>query len=194
MEVCPCRGPTRYSFKMATAAGDKAIVYFDSCLINPPIFPGTSKPEDYLRELGYEFAGGFKDLNLVSEKVGEVIGAELVKVVIALCINTVTQETCTKSEVRQLAKRLEKIYENKNKLVRSWPYQLNMERVAVGAARNLSYLINAGKPKVTLQTEMGATSFIGEYRYECVGEYSPGRLRELLFDEIVGLTGLRPAN
>lgn len=190
--ICLYWGLARYSFQMATAAGDKAILYFDRCLINPPIFPGTLKSEDYLRELGYEYAGGFKDLNLVSERVGEVLGAALVKVVIAVCINTVTQESCTKSEIRQLEKKNMKVYENKNKLVLSWQYQLNMERAAVGAARNLDYLIEAGKPEVTLQNEMDVTSFIRDYRYECMREFSPGRLQELLFDEIVGLTGYRP--
>jgi len=173
---------------------DLALRYFDTCLIKPPVFPGTINPEKYLLEIGYEFSAGYKELDTVSEIVGETIGAGLVSVVIGLCINTVTQEqeSCSKRDVRDLEKALAKVYEKKNKLVTNWPYQLNMERTAVGAARNLNYLIGAGKKNVTLQSEMNVSKMFKDYRYKCVSEFSPARLQELLFDEIIGLTGFKP--
>lgn len=173
---------------------DLAIKYFSNCLINPPVIPGTRKADDYLAEIGYEFSSGLRDLDTVSEIVGETLGAELVKVIIGLCINTVTQENeqCSKRDLRDLAKALEKVYENKDKLIKFWPYKLNMERSAVGAARNLNYLISAGKKNVTLQSEMNVNKLFAEYRYKCVSEFSPARLQELLFDEIIGLTGFKP--
>jgi hypothetical protein len=171
-----------------------ALEYFANCLIKPPTFPGTRKPEDYLQELSYEFAGGFRDLNQVSEIVGEVFGAEMVKVVIALCIYSAAQENCSAKESLQLDKALEKVYERTNKLVKNWPYQLDMERTAVGAARNLNYLIGSGKPKVTLQTELNLGPEFATLRYQCVREFSPVRLRELLFERIVEITGYTPIN
>ncbi len=175
---------------------DLALKYFETCLIRSTVLPGTLSSDKYLLEIGYEFSGGYRDLDTVSEIVGETIGAELMKVIIGLCITTVTQEkeSCSKRDIRDLEKALAKVYENKNKLVTNWPYQLNMKRAAIGAARNLNNLIQSGKPDVTLQDEMNASKMLKSYRYKCVSEYSPGRLQELLFDEIVGLTGFKPTN
>jgi len=169
-----------------------ALQYFAKCLIKPPTFTGTRKPEDYLQELSYEFVGGVRDLNEVSEIVGEVIGAEMVNVVIALCIYSAVQENCSPKDLRQLDKALEKVYERVNKLVKTWRYQLDMERVAVGAARNLNYLVGSGKPKVTLQTELNLGPEFSILRYQCVREFSPVRLQELLFERIVEITGYIP--
>ena len=166
--------------------------YFEQCLIKPPTFPGTLKPEDYLLEISYEFVGGTRDLIEVSEIVGEIVGAEMVKVVIAQCIWAAIDEECSPRDSRKAEKALEKVVSNSNRIMKSWSYQLDMERVAVGAARNLNYLIGAGKPKVTLQNEMNLGSDFSDLRYKCVREYSPVRLRELLFDRIVEVTGYRP--
>jgi len=169
-----------------------ALTYFEKCLINPPIYPGTLGPTEYLQELGYELTGNFKNLDEVSERVGETLGSELVKVVIALCIKTITQEGISTKEVKKLEKALTKVYNRKDMLVRSWRYKLNMEKVAAGAAQNLNYLIEAGKPNVTLQTELNADPSLSNYRQKCLGEFSPVRLREALAAEIQGLTGLIP--
>lgn len=173
---------------------DLALTYFESCLIKPPVFPGTLSPEKHLIEIGYEFSAGYKDLDTASEVVGEIIGAELVAVIIGQCINTITQEkeACSKRNIRDLEKALEKVYEKKDRLIKSWPYRLNMKKTAVGAARNLNYLIQSGKPEVILQSEMDASKLLKSYRYNCVSEFSPARLRELMIGEIVGLTGLDP--
>jgi hypothetical protein len=177
---------------MSSFDASTALQYFEKCLIKPATFPGTLKPEDYLREISYQFAGGIRDLSETSEIVGEVLGAELVKVVIALCIWSVAEETCSPSEARKLKKALEKVYANANKVVKNWPYELDMERVAVGAARNRDYLIGAGKPKVTLQSEINTGSDFSNLRYLCVREWSPARLRELLFERIEEVTGYTP--
>ena len=169
-----------------------ALQYFTKCLIKPAAFPGTLKPEEYLREISYEFAGGFRDLKEVSEIVGEIVGAEMVKVVIAQCIWATIDEECSPRDSRKVEKALEKVVSNSNRIMKSWPYQLDMERMAVGAARNLNYLIGAGKPKVTLQNEMNLGSDFSDLRYKCVREYSPVRLRELLFERIVEVTGYTP--
>ena len=169
-----------------------ALEYFSKCLIKPPPFQGTLKPEDYLREISYEYAGGARDLKETSEVVGEVVGAELVKAVIALCIYSGVQETCSAKDARRVEKALEKVFAGINKLLRSWPYQLDMESVAVGAAQNLNYLIGSGKPKVTLQTELNVGPEFADLRYSCVRQYSPVRLRELLFERIEELTGYIP--
>ena len=171
-----------------------ALEYFSKCLVDPPAFPGTLKPEDYLREISYEFAGGLRDLTETSEIVGEIVGAELVKAVIALCIYSGVQETCSARDAKKLEKRLEKLLTSINKLLRTWPYQLNMERVAVGAAQNLNYLIGSGKPKVTLQTELNVGPEFANLRHLCVREFSPVRLRELLFERIEEITGYTPVN
>lgn len=171
-----------------------ALEYFSKCLIKPPPFQGTLKPEEYLREISYEFAGGVRDLSDTSVIVGEVIGAELVKAVIALCIFSGVQETCSARDAKRVEKALEKLFAQINKLLRTWPYQLNMERVAVGAAQNLNYLIGSGKPKVTLQTELKVGPEFADLRYLCVREFSPVRLRELLFERIEVLTGYTPVN
>lgn len=169
-----------------------ALMYFEKCLINPPVYPGTLGPAEYLQELGFELTGNFKNLDEVSERVGEILGSELVKVVIALCIKTIAQEDKSSKEIKKLEKSLTKVYNRKDLLVRSWHYQLNMEKVAAGAARNLSYLIEASKPNVTLQTELNVDSSLSDYRQSCLGEFSPVRLRELLAEEIQGLTGFIP--
>jgi hypothetical protein len=169
-----------------------ALEYFSKCLIKPPAFPGTLKPEEYLREISYEFAGGFRDLSETSEVVGEIIGAELVKAVIGLCIYSGVQETCSVKDAKKLEKALEKLLTGINKLLRTWPYQLDMERVAVGAAQNLNYLIGSGKPKVTLQTELNVGPEFAQLRHLCVREFSPVRLRGLLFERIEELTGYIP--
>ncbi len=171
-----------------------ALEYFSKCLIKPPTFQGTLKPEEYLREISYEFRGGLRDLNETSEIVGEVLGAELVKAVIALCIYSGVQETCSAREAKQVERALGKVFTGVNKLLRTWPYQLNMERVAVGAAQNLNYLIGSGKPKVTLQSELNVGTEFANLRYFCVREFSPVRLRELLFERIEELTGYTPVN
>jgi hypothetical protein len=169
-----------------------ALSYFENCLIHPPTYPGTLGPAEYLLELGYELTGNFKNLDEVSEQVGETLGSELVKVVIALCIKTITQESISSKEVKKLEKALIKVYNRKDLLVRSWRYQVNMEKVAAGAARNLNYLIEASKPNVTLQTELNVDSSLSDYRQSCLEEFSPVRLRELLAEEIRGLTGFIP--
>lgn len=171
-----------------------ALEYFSKCLIKPPTFPGTLSPEKYLREISYEFASGVRDLSETSEVVGEIIGAELVKAVIGLCIYSGVQETCSVRDAKKLEKALEKLLMGINKLLRTWPYQLNMERVAVGAAQNVKYLIGSGKPKVTLQSELNVGSEFATLRFLCVREFSPVRLRELLFERIEELTGYIPVN
>ena len=169
-----------------------AVKYFEKCLIKPPAFPGTLKPEDYLREISYEFAGGTRNLIEVSEIVGEILGAEMVKIVIAQCIWAAVDEDCSPGDSRKVEKALEKVVISSNRIMKCWPYQLDMERTAVGAARNLNYLIDAGKPKVTLQNELNLGSDFSDLRYKCVREYSPVRLRELLFERIVEVTGYTP--
>ncbi len=170
------------------------IQYFEKCLIKPPKFPGTLKPQDYLREISYEFAGGTRGLIEVSEIVGEIIGAEMVKIVIAQCIWAAVDDECSPRDSRKVEKALEKVVSSSNRIMNSWPYQLDMERVAVGAARNLNYLIGAGKPKVTLQNELNLDSDFSDLRYQCVREYSPVRLRELLFERIAEVTGYTPVH
>jgi hypothetical protein len=169
-----------------------ALQYFEKCLIKPAPFPGTLKPEDRLREVSYEFAGGTRDLIEVSEIVGEILGAQMVKVVIAQCIWATIDDECSPRDSRKVEKALEKVVSSSNRIMKSWPYQLDMERTAVGAARNLNYLIGAGKPKVTLQDELNLGSDFSDLRYKCVREYSPVRLRELLFERIVEVTGYTP--
>jgi len=168
--------------------------YFERCLINPPIFPGTQKPIEHLFELPFRMSAGDVSKDELSERVGELMGSELVKVVIALCINTITQESCSPREAKRLNKALAKVYDRKDRLVKECPKNLNLKKVATGASRNLDYLINAGKPDVTLQTEMNESPKFSDLRYKCVKEFSPARLQELLFDEIVGLTGFLPTN
>jgi hypothetical protein len=177
---------------MSSIEASTALKYFEKCLIKPATFPGTLKPEDYLREISYEFAGGTRDLTEVSEIVGEIAGAELVKVVIAHCIWAAVDDECSPRDSRKVEKALEKVVSSSNRIMKSWPYQLDMERMAVGAARNLNYLIGAGKPKVTLQNELNLGSDFSNFRYQCVREYSPVRLRELLFERIVEVTGYTP--
>ena len=169
------------------------VIYFEECLINPPTFPGTLPTEKYLDEITMEFIAGYRTLEEVSEIVGEVWGTMCAHVVIAGCIASVAQETCSKAEAKSIDKSFNKLIERQNKLKQHSPNKLYLNLVSDGAAKSLRYLIDAGQPNTVLQSELSVGKHIQDIRYNALKQYAPSALREYLYDGIESLTGFRPA-
>ena len=182
---------TQKSTLMTISKASLALEYFETCLINPRLVPGTQNSDLRLTEISYEYSAGFKDLAEVSEMVGEIIGASLANLIIGLCINTITQENekCSRREIRKLEKSLRKVYDKKDALIKSWNHKLNLNLVAKGASRNLDYLLMSRERNSMLECEIEAAETLREYRFECLRLFSPGRLSEIFLDEINALIG-----
>lgn len=169
------------------------IIYFEECLINPPVFPGTYPTDRYLNQLSIEYLGRIKDIEEVSEIVGEVWGVMCTKVVIGVCIAAVVTETGTKRDIKKIDAALDRLIAKQNELQKLGPSPLNLSKVSEGAARNLSYLLGATQPDTVLETEMNVLWEIREVRYNALKQFAPSALREYLFDGIEAMTGIRPA-
>jgi hypothetical protein len=169
-----------------------SVNYYNQCLINPPVFPGTLGVAQYLAEISYQHVAGTRSEEELSEIVGETLGSLAVGKVIALCINTYVNENSNPGEIRALDQKFDEFIRKYDMLSKSYPYQLDMKKVALGAGRNLEYLLSAGKVDVRMQSEMRVSSDYCHLRYLAVREFSPVQLRELLYEEIENLTGLKP--
>ena len=169
-----------------------SVNYFNQCLINPPVFPGTLGTAQYLAEISYQHVSGTRPEGEISEIVGETIGSLAVGKIVALCINTYVNENSNPAEIRALDKKFDEFICKYDMLSQSYPYQLDMKKVAFGAARNLNYLLSAAKMDVRMQSEMRVCGEYCQLRYLAVREFSPARLRELLYEEIENLTGVQP--
>jgi hypothetical protein len=169
------------------------LIYFEECLINPPVFPGTLPTRKYLEEVSIEYLGHFKGINEVSEIVGEVWGEMCTKIVIGVCIAAVLGETGSKREIKKIESAFEKLVAKQSQLKGLAPSPLNFEKVSEGAAKNLNYLIGASQPNTVLQTEMSVSRDIQEVRHNALKQFAPSVLREYLFDGIEAMTGIRPS-
>lgn len=177
---------------MAIFSNYISVNYFNQCLINPPVFPGTLGVAPYLAEISHQHVAGTRSEEEISEIIGETLGSLAVGKVIALCINTYVNENSNPGEIRALDKKFDEFIRKYDLLSQSYPYRLDMKKVALGAARNLDYLLSAGKVNVRMRSEMRVGGEYCQLRYFAVREFSPVRLRELLYEEIENLTGFKP--
>ena len=190
-----------------------SVIYIDSCLINPPAFPGTINTNQYLEQLHFEVLGGDKSLEEISDIVGEIWGIICVKVVIATSIIGVCSDTASNHEKKSLEKVLDKLLKKQNKtisLTRSIGFlennavrvqgqnielpqlKLDMKIVSDSAAKSSKLLLSARDPDNVLEYELNVGQHIRAVRVNAVNAFAPSRLQELLYDGIEELTGLRP--
>jgi len=190
-----------------------SVIYIDSCLINPPAFPGTVNTNLYLEKLHFEALGGDKSLEEISEIVGEIWGIICVKVVIATSIIGVCSDTASNYEKKSLEKVLDKLLKKQKEtisLTRSIGFledntikvqgqnielpqlKLDMKIVSDSAAKSSKFLLSARDPDIVLEYELNVGQHIRAVRVNAVNAFAPSRLQELLYDGIEELTGLRP--
>ena len=190
-----------------------SVIYIDSCLINPPAFPGTVNTNLYLEKLHFEALGGDKSLEEISEIVGEIWGIICVKVVIATSIIGVCSDTASNHEKKSLEKVLDKLLKKQKEtisLTRSIGFledntikvqgqnielpqlKLDMKIVSDSAAKSSKFLLSARDPDIVLEYELNVGQHIRAVRVNAVNAFAPSRLQELLYDGIEELTGLRP--
>jgi hypothetical protein len=190
-----------------------SVIYIDSCLINPPTFPGTINTNLYLEQLHFEALGGDKSLEEISEIVGEIWGIICVKVVIATSIIGVYSDTASNHEKKSLEKVLDKLLKKQKQtisLTRSIGFledntikvqgqnielpqlKLDMKIVSDSAAKSSKFLLSARDPDVVLEYELNVGQHIRAVRVNAVNAFAPRRLQELLYDGIEEFTGLRP--
>lgn len=190
-----------------------SVIYIDSCLINPPAFPGAINTNLYLEKLHFEVLGGDKSAEEISEIVGEIWGVICVKVVIATSIIGVYSDTASNHEKKSLEKVLDKLLKKQKELItltRSITFlenntirvqgqnfelpqlKLDMKIVSESAAKSSQFLLNARDPNTVLEYEVNVGQQIRSVRINAVNAFAPSRLQELLYDGIEELTGLRP--
>jgi hypothetical protein len=190
-----------------------SVIYIDSCLINPPAFPGTLNTNLYLEKLHFEALGGDKSLEEISEIVGEIWGIICVKVVIATSIIGACSDTASNYEKKSLEKVLDKLLKKQKEtisLTRSIGFledntikvqgqnielpqlKLDMKIVSDSAAKSSKFLLSARDPDIVLEYELNVDQHIRAVRVNAVNAFAPSRLQELLYDGIEELTGLRP--
>ena len=175
-----------------------SVIYIDSCLINPPAFPGTVNTNLYLEKLHFEALGGDKSLEEISEIVGEIWGIICVKVVIATSIIGACSDTASNYEKKSLEKVLDKLLKKQKEtisLTRSIELpqlKLDMKIVSDSAAKSSKFLLSARDPDIVLEYELNVGQHIRAVRVNAVNAFAPSRLQELLYDGIEELTGLRP--
>jgi hypothetical protein len=190
-----------------------SVIYIDSCLINPPAFPGTVNTNLYLEKLHFEALGGDKSSEEISEIVGEIWGIICVKVVIATSIIGVCSDTASNHEKKSLEKVLDKLLKKQKEtisLTRSIGFledntikvqgqnielpqlKLDMKIVSDSAAKSSKFLLSARDPNTVLEYELNVGQHIRSVRIDAVNAFAPSRLQELLYDGIEELTGLRP--
>lgn len=169
------------------------LIYFEECLINPPVFPGTQPTQKYLVELSLEYLGRLKGIEEVSEIVGEVWGSICTNVVIGVCIAAVVSETGTNREIKKINAALDRLFTKQNEIINLSPSPLDMTIASQAASKCLRYLVDAAKPKTVLATEMKVLPYIQEVRYNALKQFAPSALREYLFDGIEQLTSIRPS-
>jgi hypothetical protein len=190
-----------------------SVIYFDSCLINPPVFPGAIDTIDYLEQLHFKALGGDKSAEEISEIVGEIWGRICTQTVIAISIIGFLSESASIYEKRSLEKSFEKLIKKQKKLIvltRSVgilenktikiqgqdielpQLKLDMKIVSEFAAKSSQFLLSARDPDVILEYERTVGENIRSVRINSINNFAPSRLRDNLYDGIEELTGFRP--
>lgn len=190
-----------------------SVIYINSCLTNPPVFPGTINTNVYLEQLHFEVLGGEKSAEEISQIVGEIWGVICVKVVIATSIIGVRADNASNHEKKSLEKALEKLLKKQKELItliRSIGFlenntiriqgqdielfrlKLDMNIVSESAAKSAQFLLSARDPDIVLEYELNVGKDIRSVRIDSVNSFAPSRLQEYLYDGIEELTGLRP--
>ena len=175
-----------------------SVFYFEECLINPPVFPGTQDLTAYMNQLHLLATGGFASKSQTSERAGEVLGSLAVKFVIAACIISVRTQYGKQREIRKLNSAMNTLEEKIGSYSdRAWSLDqhpwggtLNDEMVAMGMAKNLSFLTAATQSDVVLENELNVGSHLVAFRYQVMGNFAPSFLREKLWEGIKRVTGV----
>jgi len=188
-------------------------LYIDMCLTDPPTFPGTVETTEYLDNLHYETIGGSKSVEDISEIVGEILGSICIKAVIAKCIYSYSSKSASNFEIKSLTKSLHKCIQKQNNIVNLIRHigkiQNNMLKIegrtielpdikldtkilTDSAAKSLQFLLSARSPDTVLEYERAVGERFCALRVAALNEFSPSTIREMLYDEIKELTGLRP--
>ncbi len=188
-----------------------SIIYFENCLLNPPVFPGTLSSEKYLTELHFEALGNFKSDNELSELVGEVIGTICTNIIIGVAILEVSRLLDSKNEVKKLENLFQLLIEKEKRHIamalnvgnitdeystirgiKLPSSTLNKQVMANSASRNLRYLISARNDDVRLESEMGIVDSIRAVRINALNQLPPSLLKRKLFEGINEILGCWP--
>lgn len=175
-----------------------SVLYFEKCLINPPVFPGAMDQTSYLDELHFLSLSGTKSAQQMSERVGEVLGSLAIKSIIAAAIVAVRQQYGNKREVRKLNSVYETLLEKMGyysglaRTVTQHPYgdKLHMESVAIGMSKGLKFLTFSAQPDVVLEYELEVGPHLVAFRYEIMKNFPPSYLRDKLWEGIKEMTGV----
>lgn len=175
-----------------------SVIYFEECLINPPVFPGTQDLTGYLNELRYLALGGFENNKAISERAGEVFSSLTSKLIIATCIIAVRSQSGSKREKKKLNSAFETLlgkcgrYSGKIWNLDQHPFggELDNEKVAIGMAKGLNFLVSSAGPGVVLENELGVGNHLVEFRYQVMRNFPPSYLRDKLWESIKEITGI----
>ena len=168
-----------------------ALNYIDYCLISSPTPSGFLNSEDHLQEITLEFKSGFRDTDNYSESIGVIIGGESVKIVIALVISTCLSEILPTAALSKYQDKLSKLYDKRDKLIKTAARQINLQFVAQGMLKNQDYLVQSRRNDIFLQFESEASADLVNFRHKCVSSFSPAQLLESFQEEIESITGIR---
>jgi hypothetical protein len=169
-----------------------AETYIKECLLKPPALEGILPAEQYLKELNYELKSGFRDIDNYSEAVGTIVGGSIFNLVLARCIYTyVSERNPIKPSIRYQSA-LNKLYNELESLINLTQKPLNVGKATIGAGQYRNYLISARDPKVTLQSEIEASSELKQLRSSALTSFSPRQLVEELCEQIRSTTGYSP--
>jgi hypothetical protein len=173
-----------------------SVLYIEECLINPPVFPGTKDISSYLNELHFAALAGYATKAQLSEQVGGVLGSLASKFVIAACIVSVRTEFGKKREIRKLNSAMKTLegklggYSNKSWSLDQYPWggNIDLERVAIGMAKNQQFLSMSTEPDVVLEYELNVGTHFVAFRYQVMRNFTPSYLREKLWEGIKQVT------
>lgn len=175
-----------------------SVLYFEECLINPPIFPGTQDLTSYLNDLHFAAIAGFAKNDQLSEEVGSVLGSLADKFVIAACIISVRTQLGSKREIRRLNSAMETLegklglYIDKTWNLHQYPWssKLDKEKVAIAMTKAQQFLTLSTEPDVVLEYEMNVGAHLVAFRYQVMGNFAPSFLQEKLWEGIKQVTGV----
>lgn len=177
----------------------QSLIYFERCLISPPVFPGTLDLTSYLQELHFAAAAGYKTKEEISELAGEVFGSLAIRLIIGQCIFAVRSTKGSRRESRLLKSALSSLEEKINFYsyrtwgVNSHPWGsgLEMQNVAIGMVKALKYLEFAREEDTVLDSELEVGEHLIEFRSEIMRTFEYDFLKEKIIEGIFVITGVQ---